>query len=343
MRIPSTLSRRLIAASAACFLLALASSGCAPDAEDQRDGEPLVPPAPVPAGPAARLRLDWDAHDPPHWPAAGVLAEVSGAIYASPDSAADTLDDLGFDVVERFSFESTAGAVLTSGGVTVVAFRGTDDRYDWLANLDARTVTTSHGDMHRGFDRTYRAVGDDVRRAVRIAEPGHLWITGHSLGGALAVVCALDLLDEGYELDGVVTFGQPMVGRADLAEHLDRELDRKFVRFMNESDLVPRVPPHFTHAGSLVWFTGGAIMRTYPRPFAVGDAYSTLGEPADAVSEPPPLSDAEFRTLQADLRAADASAETLPDGRVPVGGNSRFVRDHGMDLYLDRVRAEVGK
>ena len=339
------LTRRRFAASSACLLLPFASSGCAPDAEEERDGDPFVPPVPVPTSRADRLRLDWDAHDPPRWPAAGVLAEVSGAIYESPGSAADTLDDLDFDVVERFSSGPTAGAVLSSGDVTVVAFRGSDDRYDWLANLNALTTPSPHGEVHRGFDGLYGPIRKDVRRAVRAADARHLWVTGHSLGGALAVLCAVDLLDEGYELDGVVTFGQPMVGREELAGHLDRVLDRRFVRFMNGSDLVPRVPPHFTHGGSLVWFTGGTIKRTYPRPFAADGGYADSAGPGEAGEGdgPPPLSDAEFAALQAELRSADTAPMRLPDGRVAYGGNSRFVRDHGMGLYLDRVRAEVGE
>ena len=344
---PASRSRRIrpfvaaVIGAASFALLSLAPAGCAPGENivDQDDAEDVLP-VPVPEGRAARLRLPWDAHDPPTWPAAGVLAEVSGAVYLSLGSSEDALDDLGFDVVERFSAGSAAGAVLASGDVTVVAFRGTEpgDAGDWLADLDLRFTRTDDGTIHRGFQYAYEAVRRDVRNGVRRADSRHLWVTGHSLGGAMAVACAYDLLGQGYDVQGLVTFGQPAVVRAGLAEHLDRELSHRYIRFVNGADIVPRVPPLFRHCGSLVWFADGGVKRNYPRPPAADGAYAAAGPAGD---EPPrPLSEAEFRAYQESLRRG-ASPATLPDGTPTYGGDSPLIRDHGMDLYLQGVRRQT--
>ena len=56
-----------------------------------------------------------------------------------------------------------------------------------------------------------------------------------------------------------------MVARKQLADHLNTLLLGRYAHFVNEADIVPRVPPTFTHCGSLVWFTGGIIKRSKPK------------------------------------------------------------------------------
>ncbi|XXX79590.1 lipase family protein [Sorangium sp. So ce134] len=86
-----------------------------------------------------------------------------------------------------------------------------------------------------------------------------LYITGHSLGGALAVVAAallhVDPSLDGIrrQLRGVYTFGQPMVGRADFTRRFDKEFGAKLFRHVYGRDIVPRLPPRtvgsFMHFG----------------------------------------------------------------------------------------------
>lgn len=85
-----------------------------------------------------------------------------------------------------------------------------------------------------------------------------LYITGHSLGGALAVVAAA-LLHADPSLDGirrklrgVYTYGQPMVGYSDFATRFDEEFGRKLFRHVYGMDVVPRLPPRTT--GKFVHF-----------------------------------------------------------------------------------------
>ncbi|KYF83459.1 hypothetical protein BE17_10665 [Sorangium cellulosum] len=86
-----------------------------------------------------------------------------------------------------------------------------------------------------------------------------LYITGHSLGGALAVLTAARIYTNGdveelrSVLRGVYTFGQPMVGDRTFARAVGRKFERKLFRHIYRNDIVPRLPPrtlgHFEHFG----------------------------------------------------------------------------------------------
>jgi triacylglycerol lipase len=73
-----------------------------------------------------------------------------------------------------------------------------------------------------------------------------LWITGHSLGGALAALGGgvFSMLPGGIirPVGGVYTFGQPRIGLHNFCGAYDRLLATKTFRFINREDLVPRVP-----------------------------------------------------------------------------------------------------
>jgi hypothetical protein len=76
-----------------------------------------------------------------------------------------------------------------------------------------------------------------------------LFVTGHSLGGALAVLCTAMLHRTEpalfANLRGVYTYGQPMVGDGDFAATCEPFAARTF-RHVYHSDLVPRLPPRWT-------------------------------------------------------------------------------------------------
>ena len=65
-------------------------------------------------------------------------------------------------------------------------------------------------------------------------------ITGHSLGGAVAVILMMFLKEEGYLIEKCITFGQPKVTNrqgVQQCQHLP------LLRVINREDTVPLVPP----------------------------------------------------------------------------------------------------
>jgi pimeloyl-ACP methyl ester carboxylesterase len=311
--------------------------GC--EQTDKQPKRPDGPPKPALTS-VERLRAAWDSEGPADWPVTELLASISNIAYQTPPAAKTSYGDLGFKRVNPIIIDSMAVYVIGSEDVAVIAFRGTDDPADWLVNLNALTTPTPNGDMHRGFSDAYKTLKPQIMDVLRQEKPKHLWVTGHSLGGALAVVCAYDVIEvEKIALDGVITFGQPMVARQTLATYLDTLLMGRYAHAVNDADIVPRVPPTFSHCGSLVWFTEDGIRRSKPKRRVVG---APPDEPVKAEEEAPkPLTNAEFDQLKASLKQRN-EPEKRPDGRPVYQGNTPWLRDHSMSLYIDKVRSFIG-
>ncbi|MEU9040546.1 MULTISPECIES: lipase family protein [unclassified Kitasatospora] len=163
-----------------------------------------------------------------------------------------------------FPVEDTQAYTMGSDRMIVVAFRGTEPREmrDWLTDSTtppwpgpART-----GHVHYGFAEALESIFPDVTKAVaELRTNGQsLWFTGHSLGGALAMLVAarLHLEEPRLHVDGVVTFGQPRTCDRALADAYDKGLDGRTHRFVNNNDIVPQLPPEpaFTHVRTLRHF-----------------------------------------------------------------------------------------
>ena len=69
-----------------------------------------------------------------------------------------------------------------------------------------------------------------------------LWITGHSLGGALALLAAWLFLRRMIPVHQIYTFGGPMIGNELAVAAFDREFAGKIFRYVNVPDPVPKLP-----------------------------------------------------------------------------------------------------
>lgn len=126
----------------------------------------------------------------------------------------------------------------------IIAFRGTEFNIsDWINNIDASLVPMfPFGNVHHGFLTSIESISDDIINAVEYLYPlskiKKIYITGHSKGGALAILMACKMPKKYYKDITVVTFGSPRVG--------DREFfnNYKFETYRYEEflDLVPHLP-----------------------------------------------------------------------------------------------------
>ncbi len=116
----------------------------------------------------------------------------------------------------------------------------------------------SNSKAHQGFCTQADAILADLQQQqpqAGLERP--LWITGHSLGGALAILLALKLSQKpGSKLAGVVTFGQPKVGDVQLSQAITAQLLPFYRRYVNQRDIVPKLPPlpDYRHSGQLYYF-----------------------------------------------------------------------------------------
>ena len=218
-----------------------------------------------------------------------LMAKLAKRVYDPFDDAATLaafqarFTPLGLTVHEQLidRGKGTAGAVLANNDLIVVVFRGTEDLLDWLTNLRAGWVVLQGGvGVHRGFFEAYWPVRAALfRRLLDLIheKPRPVYVTGHSLGGALALMAAAELgnHDEAQVRDSIAacyTFGCPKAGD----RTFDRHVKVPLYRITNGFDLVPALPPLLTgyrHVGDTRHFAvaGEAPSRrgpSYPRQLA---------------------------------------------------------------------------
>ncbi len=146
------------------------------------------------------------------------------------------------------SVKDTEAHVAGGKALMIVAFRGTETKPGDIAT-DARFKRTrwaGPGQVHEGFNLALDRAWKDTLAAIgAVAAAGQtLWFTGHSLGGALAVLAAMRWTVESRKpaVAGVYTIGQPRVGDAEFSDAFDRALGKRTFRYINNRDPVPRVP-----------------------------------------------------------------------------------------------------
>lgn len=143
---------------------------------------------------------------------------------------------------ERFGF------LIESEQCAVLAFRGSSSMVDWVADFIAQQTVyrpVKHaGQTHKGFTDIYMSARDQVHALLGQLPPDKpLFITGHSLGGALATLAALDIARNTPFIAPVVyTFGAPRVGDPKFVQAYNYSVSAHW-RFQNEFDIVPHLPP----------------------------------------------------------------------------------------------------
>lgn len=139
------------------------------------------------------------------------------------------------------------GFILESSTTVVLAFRSTQSAPDWIADADIAHVTYPYvsgaGMTHQGFTNIYRSCRNDIIPALdRLSAQKTLYVTGHSLGAALAVASAPDVAANTPFTNPVMyNFAGPRVGDPQFVAAYTR-LVRTSVRVVNVHDIVPMMP-----------------------------------------------------------------------------------------------------
>jgi len=151
-----------------------------------------------------------------------------------------------------------------------VSFRGTSDVEDWLADLDAVPDTylpvRGFGQVHAGFQDVYELVRNSIAANLATATAGcdQILVTGHSLGAALAVLAAPDIVKDmppNKIEPRLITFAGPRVGLTDFADAFNAAIESCF-RVVNFLDIVPYVPPApYVHVGAQITVDSGGPVQ----------------------------------------------------------------------------------
>jgi pimeloyl-ACP methyl ester carboxylesterase len=159
--------------------------------------------------------------------------------------------------------------VEASGDRQVVSVRGTANRGDVLIDLGTRRAMDPRLEVtaHSGFQRVAQAIYADIRGNRRLDPSRPVILTGHSLGGAVALLVGLYLDTERsdqYRVERIYTFGQPKVFGND-ATTAWPGFHRVVLRVVNCGDPVPIVPISQSRSGH-IWrmeFFGGNRLEDY--------------------------------------------------------------------------------
>lgn len=166
----------------------------------------------------------------------------------------------------------TQALIISEHDHAVIAFRGTEQNYTDILT-DVRTYFD--GITHAGFLEAYLHAHPQIDKVMQIIGNKPVFITGHSLGGALAAVASWVLCQD-YNIMACYTYGSPRVGR----QEMDEESTCPVYRIVNDDDIVPRLPlllMGYHHVGDLKHLTEEGDMVRSPSSLTTGPKFlSTL-------------------------------------------------------------------
>jgi triacylglycerol lipase len=269
-------------------------------------------------------------------------AMLSRLAYETPNVIDTTARGWGYKTIDVTVEGPMQAFVASNERCVVLSFRGTDmnSLRDWFIDAAAARRAVGRGMMHSGFHRAYQSMAG--RLAVQLDAHGartkSFWVTGHSLGGALAGVFAysnkFSPVRRSFEIERVMTFGQPLFVDGPLAAIMRKEFLGSYFRVVNGKDIVARVPNWFEHFGSLVW------IRPEGSEFH-GEYWGATGMPGgnqDPVAIPARIPEEISSTEDAfNLFMRGEQPAPPPVGQPGSYGGLKIAGDHSMDLYLDRV------
>ena len=176
------------------------------------------------------------------------FANIAQTTYDNPNTSTAKFKALGYKIIKFFDIDGAQAYLLTNGTITVLSFRGTEvkEKSDVLADLKAgKNLEACGGKVHVGFKGEINKLWPSISKELE-ANPGNIYVTGHSLGAAMATIAASRMQDR---VTALVTFGSPRVGNAEFVKSVNVE----HYRVQNNCDDVTKVPfllMGFAHHGT---------------------------------------------------------------------------------------------
>lgn len=159
---------------------------------------------------------------------------------------------IGYKTVDFLNIDGAQAYLLANKDLITVVFRGTEPSQpsDIIADLKTwKNKSDVAGRVHSGFYDEIEKLWPKIEEFVAKHEGKECTITGHSLGAAMATICAARLQDK-FENMCLYTYGSPRVGNKEFIS----SLKFKHCRWVNNNDTVTRVPPAlfgFRHYGKM--------------------------------------------------------------------------------------------
>jgi triacylglycerol lipase len=193
-----------------------------------------------------------------------LFAELSSLSYLSRADAGQMAHRIGFPEIRYYDRDGAQAYIFGNDHDAVVTCRGTEP-HDWndvRADLTiSRAVAETVGWVHRGFKREVDDLWPRLEQAL-MSNSRTLWFTGHSLGAAMAAICAgrCALSHIGSNPRALFTYGSPRIGNGRYVNFVQFEA----YRWVNNNDIVARVPPAwlgYRHKGQEVYLNAHGRIR----------------------------------------------------------------------------------
>jgi len=198
---------------------------------------------------------------------ANISEQVEVDIAQSPTSPNSATDPIGDNVDNaQKAIKNTAkevvkikkkipvyfGFVLSSKNHNIIVFRGTQRTVEWVLNINAvyaindrKVASLLYGAIHPGFSTIYSNISAQTLEAAKKLNPSvPCYISGHSLGAAIATLAAIDIAVNIPRLQKQVqlyTYASPRVGDRVFAREHNRVVPNSY-RVVNLADAITLVP-----------------------------------------------------------------------------------------------------
>jgi hypothetical protein len=168
-------------------------------------------------------------------------------IFAESNMLTAKTGPIGIKISTAFGFvlamQSGPKGKEKPNGHAVILFRGTESLADWLTNGNLMTSSTASGlSVHDGFHKAFKSMQIKISTLLGSLKNIHtIHCVGHSLGGALATLCA-DWLKEQKKTAYLYTFGSPRTGLRPFAKNLTTKMNGNIHRVYHRTDPVSVIP-----------------------------------------------------------------------------------------------------
>ena len=184
-------------------------------------------------------------------------------------------DNLTNEIIKELSKSSPFGTVYKfynidttdlQVGITIsevnkritVVFRGSESRRDWYYDLSVlKTKLHDNVYVHGGFykqlcdENTLDNLKKDITELIKKHSDYEIFITGHSLGGALSTLFGYELARIITKKVNIISFASPRVGNSEFKKAFDKKDNIIHLRITNNRDIIAALPMiNFKHVGT---------------------------------------------------------------------------------------------
>lgn len=246
-------------------------------------------------------------------------AQLANAAYGNRSIIEKSVNEKGYDLVHYSNLPKLQVSYYLASDdknkTHVMVVRGTSNVENALVDIAIQLIKNDNSGilLHNGFAVSAKGIYNDIKP--KLKKQYKIRTTGHSLGGAVAVVLAMYLKNDGFQIERAVTFGQPKVTNFSGSTKLD---ELEIWRVVTPRDLVPLVPPlEMADINNLniYWHSGREIILLEGKQYSITSGIESMLRATKFLAQP--LSEKNLRHHQMSYYLALIEAKTSNAQWIP--------------------------